>query len=366
MKKIKITYLLLILILKFGYSQNEVFFKDKKLSTWGEIKIDNVGMNNVSFSIDEKHLAAAGKMGSLIIWNLENGNIEFDLSDTTLDMSYFIRDIDYSPDGKYLATVGSSVYLKSKITDNNGESTIENKVKAIERKVLRIYETSHYSIIKEFTYDTIADMFSCTFSPNSKFLITGENQSNVNSVSILRVYDTKNWKKKSSIEIDYIPWEICFNSLGNKFYTGSSDGFLMKYDFNRGKFALGGKIKLSKNEISSISVSSDDKTLSINEDSLFLYRIDGKKNEFINYKEYRLFACSFASDEDIIAIGGDSNNCLIYNLNSKEIIQELQGDTHNVYQNEGGFNSTRPIFSDSGEIIAMLNDAGMIYIYVKK
>jgi len=89
MKKTILTFLTIILLIELVYSQGEIFYRDKKLSTWGKINIDNVDMNNISFSIEEKYLAAAGQMGSLIVWDLENGNIKFVLSDTTLDKSYF-------------------------------------------------------------------------------------------------------------------------------------------------------------------------------------------------------------------------------------------------------------------------------------
>jgi WD40 repeat protein len=362
MKNTLMTFLAVLLIVGIANSQGGFFYRDKKLSSWGKVEVFNSDMINISFSIDEKCLAVLGHgNGSLAIWDLETGNIIHNLRDTTWETSYFIRAIDYSPDGKYLATVGSTVYWKTRIEDSNGMKTLIREGKIEERKVLRIYETSHYSITKEISYDTIAGVFSCVFSPDSKFLITGENQTIANEVSFLRVYETNTWQESSKYEIDFIPWEICLSNSGKQLYLGSNDGFLMIHDFSNGAIELNNKIKLTDNEISSLSISPDNQTISINQDSIFLYQLNSSERKFISYRKCGLYACSFSADKKLIAYGGLKNACTIYNLESNRIVQTLKGETDNKYENEN--NLTRPVFSKSGKIIALLNDAGMIYIY---
>jgi len=361
MNRLSIFFWTLILISITSIAQTNQFVFQNKLSTWGIIDRINIDMNSISFSNDEKYLAAAGAQGSLIIWNLETGQIQRDLTDTTKDNLFFIRSCKYSPNGNFLATVGASVFLKTKSVIKDNQDVIETEGKAIERKVIRIYETQNYNLVKEISYDSIAEILSCIFTPTSEYLIIGE------SLGIIRIFECKNWKEKMSVKTNEDHWDIAINSKGDKVYTGTSEGQVIIWKFLDGKLDSLSMLKLTNTEISSISISPDDHSISVNQDSLRIYNLLLPQNStLINITTYGSYSCSFSKDSEYIASGNEKNRCEIWDAKTLRLIQTLQGDLNNFSQNDSGENYTRPIFSSNSSYVAMTNNGGMIYIYKRQ
>jgi len=364
-------YIPLVILLGLFFNiqaQNEIFKIHKKLSTWGLQNIPvNVDFNSISISNDEKFIAAAGAAGSFIIWNINTGEIHKNLTDTTKDFLFLIRSLKSSNDSKYLAAVGSSIYLKFRLVNIDNKTTYEPVGKAVAKKVIRIYDAANFNLIKEIKYDTIADILSCTFTPDSKYLLTGEYISPVSSESRIRVWDTKTWNQVSSVNCIGMLWDLTFNSGGDKLYSATSTNFISVWNFSNKNLTPLPQIKLVTKEIDNISISSDDKFFSVNQDTIRIYKFDSiNKFSQLSIYSYGLFCASFSKDGKYIISGQDHNNCNIWDAKTFSLLQSLQGDINIPLQNEDGNNYTRPIFSPKSKYIAMTNDAGMIYIFKRK
>jgi WD40 repeat protein len=360
-----IIFFAFLILYSFTYSQNEVYKFHKKLSTWGIAGIpDNVYFNSISFSLDEKHLAAAGESGSLIIWDIETGGIYKNLTDTNKDTYFFIRALEFSNDGRYLAAVGNSSYQKYNVITKDNQNTIEKVGDSIVYEVIRVYDAKKFNLIKELKFDTTTNFLSCSFSPDSKYYITGESKPPKYNISTIRVFETSDWNQISFVNPIDIPWDLTFNPMGNKLYTGTSQGFICQWNFSNKILTPLTPMKISSKSIEHISISPDNKFFSINQDTLRIYHLDTTSiSTLLTITDYGLFCTSFSKNAKYIATGNNDNSCKIFDAKDYSLLQTLQGDIDKPMQNEGGQNYTRPFFSLSSEYLAMTNDAGIIYIY---
>lgn len=353
MKKIFCSIILLLNISFNALSQDLKYQLLQKLNSWGKIELNSLGMNKISLSKDAKYLAALGDFGVLLIWDYKKGEIKYNLTESAENRGFNIRDIDYSNDGKLFAAVGTLII-------SNDSS---NKYK--EEKLIRIYETSTYKIIKELKYDTIADIYSCIFSNDSKYLIVCDNSPSTIPKGTFRVYESLSLKEKSNILLNDIAFSI--NKLPNssKFVVLNNSNEIHILDYSKGRIKLERSINLEIN-CSEFSISNDGKTIALSGDNILFYSLTNNESSNITHPKSNLYAIDFGPNDEFIGVGGDNNECYIYDLKKKEIAATLSGDKDNPFQNEDGYNFTKAIFSEKGEYIFMINDAGFIYVFARE
>jgi WD40 repeat protein len=340
-------------ILSFSQSNPYKFYK--KLSTW-ESGYNTVETNKISFSTDEKYLAAGTLDGNFLIWEVDAGEIVEELCDGEKCITTY--DTKFSPDGKYLVAVG----------------------KFHPHKGIKIWDAQNFQIIRTLTYDTIRQydymdnetsgrtVSSLCFTPDSKYMITADLDGMIN------VWETGTWKLKFTKNTkDYI-WDIDISNHGDRVISGARNGITRIWTFDNGKLKLENSFRINDSEITYLTISENGNYYSTNSsDSLKLIDIlTGRTKEVLMtidkdsvWRESIISVCFDPTGKYFVS-GHTYNDIKIWSTENLSQMWELKGDTNNPDQNETGYNWVEVSFSKSGNYIALSNDAGFIYLYKRQ
>ncbi len=349
-----LTSIFLLFNLTFLFGQNSPYRLHKKLSTWGTGLV-MTGMNKISFTKDEKYLAAGtadAGYDNVLIWNVDSGKVFKNLSHTGKKISVY--DLCFSPDGKYLISVGTFHPHKG----------------------IKIWKTSDFSVLKEITYDTIEPytLYNGSYFPrtvltgyctsDSKYFITADDD------GIIKVWRTADWTLNSTVDIHAGQiGSIQGTNDGKKILTAGSDGFVRVWNFNVGNLVLRDSIRFSDRALANLAISPNNISFSTNtNDSLRIINIRNHQTEktiAINDSlDYFVISVDFHCTGKYFASGHAANNAKLWSLETDEILQDLKGDRNNPDQNESETDIFCKVkFSPSGKYLAMCNDVGFIYLF---
>ncbi len=346
-----IAYLLLFTNTVIGFCQTNHFVFDKKLSTWNT-SVAFYDLQDIAFDPSDKYLAAVGHgLDNFIIWNIDSGTIFKNLTQSCLNFSPY--QVGFTADGKYMVSVG----------------TLHR------HKGIKIWRTDDFSLVKELVYDTLKPyksqngsflprtVLSMYFTSDGKYLITGDDD------GMIKVWDIKKWKLLFSMATNSGSiWSIDGTNDSKLLATSGTDGKVRFWQLDKGKLIFRNSFKLSSTEISSISISPDNKFISVNViDTLKITSCETGKTEKIflvkDSTEYATISVDFDPNGQFLATGHCLNNLKVWSLKSGDLIANLQGEINKPLQNEDGFNYVKVKFSSKGKYLAFTNDASFIYLY---
>lgn len=237
---------------------------------WGMAWILNSGLVPcIKFSPDGKLIASGDWDNRVIIWNTKNWRKikYFTGSIPSAEMNKVgsiwksillqIRSIDFSPDGKLLATGGN------------------------DRKV-HIWNTSNWNNIENLT-EPEHWVSSVAFSPNGKFLAAGDHEGNV------FIWSSTNWNLNNSLSEHEIRCLVVSFSPDNKYLvSGGDNGELFLYKRNSwDHWEVFKKLKGHQNSVTALAFSPNGKYLATKGDNVKL--IIWSTNEWSILKEIPIY-----------------------------------------------------------------------------
>lgn len=348
----------------FLAGQKEPFVFHKKLSTWGDTVNHFMpgDIPSVSFSPDEKTLVAGNTDGDLLVWDVGTGKVLHNLSD--LNKHRQIYSIVHSPDGKYFVSVGSQS----------------------PHKYITLWKTKEFIPVKTVYYDTKRPyakdlnnsifgrfVFTALFSKDGKYIVTADDEGYINT------WKAGSLKLISSINTDHSVWQLKMHPKKDLVFSTAENGSVKIWSFNNGHLNLQDSIKMisfrfffmggySVAAVQSIGVSGNQYISSNHIDTLKITNFVTKETRFIHdikdsfdYVE----GVAFSLDGKYFASSYNRNNIKLWSADSFHLLQSVQGDLYKIedLSNEVDYVSTEPLFSPSSIYIALLNDAGFIYLY---
>jgi WD40 repeat protein len=338
------------------FSQRNPFTFHKKLSTWGT-GYNTVATNKVTFSSDEKYLAAGTTDGTFLIWDIESGQILTPLFDRDDVISTY--DTKFSPDGKYLVSVGSIRHHKG----------------------IKIWDAQNYEVVRIIKYDTTRryhvyedksisprTISSICFTPDSRYMITADLD------GMIKIWETGTWKLIFTKETKDRIWDIDISNHGDRFVSADEHGTTSIWTFNKGKLKLENSF-LPHDYATSLSICENGNYYSVNgDDSLKIIDIlTGRIKEVLmvinpdSVHTHSIISVCFDPTGKYFASGHTFNDIKIWSTENIGQMWQLRGDINNPDQNEYGYlNTVEVYFSPSGKILALSNDAGFIYLYKRE
>jgi WD40 repeat protein/energy-coupling factor transporter ATP-binding protein EcfA2 len=251
-------------------------------------------INSISFRRDGKYIASGSDDKSIILWDLKNGN-----SITLKGHSNKVKSVSYSPDGNRVASGSDDQTIK--IWDPMG-SIVQNL-------------EGHTDWITSISY-----------SPDGRMLASGSDD---NSIILWKENNGKFKVFKRLLLNDRVK-AVSFSPNGKSLASAGWDGIIHIWDLNgniiKKSKALENtsnkvmKSTVSKKKLTSISFSSDGKTIAAGslENSVILWSLKNNVIKEINKHPDRVMSISFSPNKNYLASASTDGTVKIWNIDASE------------------------------------------------
>ncbi|MHC4204176.1 MAG: protein kinase domain-containing protein [Planctomycetota bacterium] len=318
---------------------------------------------SIAFSPDGCTLAVGGgeynKPCDVVLWDKETQQIRATLK----GHSSQIRDIEFSPDGKRLATVShdKTVILwdaySAQILDigRGHDATLFGVTFSPDGRYIAT-ASSDYSIIIRNTTNLQQELYhlkghtqrvkSISFSPDGKTLASASNDGTV------KLWDIEAYEKGANrLSHDTGVYSMAFSPDGEILITGSEGGLVRLW--NTATEQQIGELKGHSGPVWSVDISHDSKTVATGSSDKTARFWDIKTGQlFYTLPIFpdEVFSVAYSPDDEILAVGCRDRSIILWNISNKrkETITEPKGGLENL-----NFDPVSAIaFSPDGELLA--------------
>jgi WD40 repeat protein len=332
--------------LLIGNSETLELWELESEKTIKRFNVQGLEISSISFSLDQKYVAAGSYGGSIRMWNVEREEEIW----TNNPHQRSIKSVIASPKGNFIA-IGSGEYnldKKNGVIDLieistgklnkriniNGKIPVSIAFSPDERYIANIVEGEEVVEIRDiktgnlFRRITSSRPLSICFSHNGKILAQGSEDHTI------KLWDVSSGKlsKKLSGHTAGIT-SLSFSSDGRYLASGSDDNYFKLWQVNTGKILWSVFSPGFFDNI--VAFSPDDKYVAlaskpsgiIGEENLIILveSSTGKIIRSFNEHYYGVNSISFSSDGSLIASGNDDKTIKISDVSTGEIIKILEG-----------------------------------------
>jgi WD40 repeat protein len=332
--------------LLIGNSETLELWELESEKTIKRFNVQGLEISSISFSLDQKYVAAGSYGGSIRMWNVEREEEIW----TNNPHQRSIKSVIASPKGNFIA-IGSGEYnldKKNGVIDLieistgklnkriniNGKIPVSIAFSPDERYIANIVEGEEVVEIRDiktgnlFRRITSSRPLSICFSHNGKILAQGSKDHTI------KLWDVSSGKlsKKLSGHTSGIT-SLSFSSDGRYLASGSDDNYFKLWQVNTGKILWSVFSPGFFDNI--VAFSPDDKYVAlaskpsgiIGEENLIILveSSTGKIIRSFNEHYYGVNSISFSSDGSLIASGNDDKTIKISDVSTGEIIKILEG-----------------------------------------
>jgi len=332
--------------LLIGNSETLELWELESEKTIKRFNVQGLEISSISFSLDQKYVAAGSYGGSIRMWNVEREEEIW----TNNPHQRSIKSVIASPKGNFIA-IGSGEYnldKKNGVIDLieistgklnkriniNGKIPVSIAFSPDERYIANIVEGEEVVEIRDiktgnlFRRITSSRPLSICFSHNGKILAQGSKDHTI------KLWDVSSGKlsKKLSGHTSGIT-SLSFSSDGRYLASGSDDNYFKLWQVNTGKILWSVFSPGCFHNI--VAFSPDDKYVALaskppgiigRENLIILVESStGKIIRSFNEHYYGVNSISFSSDGSLIASGNDDKTIKISDVSTGEIIKILEG-----------------------------------------
>ncbi len=266
------------------------------------------GIKQVSFSPDGNFLATVGEDKYIKIWR-KNGNLFL----TFPQQEYAIFSLSFSPDGKLLATVDEVGMVK--LWNFKNGSLVKN-IKSAEKR----------GWVASVSFSSDGQNLATSDDNNGRINIWNANQ---NWKLIRTIQDSEN----TILHVSYSPNRISINNLDRQLLASANKNGTVKI-WSSQDGTLVKTINAHDKAVLHVSFSPDGKFLATasEDNTAKIWRTDNwQLVEIFKSHDNWVNSISFSPDGKLLATGSDDNKVRVWRRSDSQLIETLVGHTNKVY-----------------------------------
>lgn len=268
---------------QFVFEKNAAYIWD---ASTGTEYASLVRLLALDFSPDGKYLASGGNVGVSIFDNTTRREI------VRLTHGANINSVAFSPDGKRVVSGG---------TDNT----------------IRVWDISTGNELLHMVHD--GEISTVSFSPNGKYIISGSEDGTA------RLWDSNTGEELLFMPHDGVITSLAVSRDGKYVITGDENGLTRVWKIDTNHISI---IRLPHDDkVNSVSLSLDGKYLASGSDDgvISLWDISNSR-EILHVKHDYLHSLSISPDETKIVSGSDDGTIRVWDVNTGKIIAQMKHD----------------------------------------